>query len=115
MASSAKLNPLMLSVLVILVMVTILCTVLVWFKSNAVKRLQEGEPEKPAEKFIAKVDTEINELRNKIKDHQEALAVRERERYRLDHELANFPTYYTANGKPLPARITGEAVQRDAP
>ena len=82
-----KVQPLLISILVILVVVTLVFTFLVIHESNQITEMVEGGEGARGE-TITKLKDEVRTLNLKIRGHEEAIELRKREIRRADLELA---------------------------
>lgn len=110
--ASFRSNPFVISILFVLVVVTIVCTILVIQRSNQIAKLRDGSDDPQRREALNKVELEVSNLEREAQSVRDGLEMRDRELYRLDLELAKVRTYY--NGDRLIAGITGEdAVKAD--
>jgi len=82
-----KVQPLLISILVILVVLTLLFTFLVIHESSQITEMVEGG-EGAHGATVTALKTEVNDLRLKIRSSEAAVELRKREVYRADLELA---------------------------
>lgn len=82
-----KVQPLLISILIILVVFTLVFTGLVINESNQITEMVEGG-EDARGTTVPKLKDEVNSLKLKIRGHEEAIEVRKREIRRADLELA---------------------------
>ncbi len=88
MATRQSINPALMIVLIALVIGTVTFTGMIIYKSNQVRSALEGNPEHRFYKEpVTKIEREIRDLKASIAGTESALAVRERERWRLDVQL----------------------------
>lgn len=92
------LNPMSLSTMIILVMMTVMFAALFMTASSSITATLEGDPADPTRKeSLDKVAKETGELRSQAEAYKESMELRHREIYRLDIELGKFRTYYVEN------------------
>ncbi len=95
MAAAHPVNPLALSALILLVIVTIIFTVLVIHTSSEIKVTREGNVEDRLRKQpLDKVQNELVELRGSVRSAQDLQNVRDRQTTLLDLELAKKRAYF---------------------
>ncbi len=82
-----KVQPLLISILIILVVFTLVFTGLVINESNQITEMQEGGEGARGE-TVPSLVSKINELKIKVRENEAAIAVRKRELRRADLELA---------------------------
>lgn len=82
-----KVQPLLISILIILVVLTLVFTFLVINESNQITEMREGGEDARAE-TVPSLVSKVNELKLKIRDHENAIDLRKRELRRADLELA---------------------------
>jgi hypothetical protein len=82
-----KIHPILISILVLLVIFTLAFTFLVIRESNQITDLVEGSDENSAP-TIGKLQSELDDLKIKIRSAEESVALRKREIYRADLDLA---------------------------
>lgn len=82
-----KVQPLLVSILIILVIFTLVFTFLVIKESNEITEMREGGEDARGETVPA-LTSKVNELKLKIRDHENAIELRKRELRRADLELA---------------------------
>lgn len=89
MATRQSINPALMIVLIALVIGTVTFTGMIIYKSNQVRSALEGNVEhKVYTEAVTKIEREIRDLKTSIVGTEAALAVRDRERWRLDVQLA---------------------------
>ena len=93
--AKAPLNPVTLSTMIVLAMLTLIFAVLFMTASSSVTATLQGDPTDPYRKdSIDKLAKDTGDLRSQAEAHKESIALRRREINRLDIELGKFRTYF---------------------
>lgn len=91
----AQLNPLSLSTMIVLVMLTLIFSILFMTASSSISATLGGDPSDPRRKeSLDAIAKETGGLRSQAAAFEEAIALRQREIHRLDIELGKYRTYY---------------------
>jgi NAD-dependent DNA ligase len=106
-----KIHPILISILVLLVIFTLAFTFLVIRESNQITAIIDGG-EGSAGPTLGKLKDEHDDLTIKIRVAEEAVALRKRELYRADLELAKY-RYYLAGNKVINGIATPEQAEAD--
>ncbi len=106
-----KVQPLLISILVILVVCTLLFTFLVIHENSQITEMREGGEGARGE-TVTKLKSDIDELRQKIRASEAAIELRKREVYRADLELAK-SRYLLVGDKVLAGIATHDQTEID--
>ena len=106
-----KIHPILISILVLLVIFTLAFTFLVIRESNQITGIMEGSEEMTGP-TLGKLKSEHDDLTIKIRSAEEAVALRKREVYRADLDLARH-RYYLAGNRVVNGIATPEQTEAD--